>query len=349
MNNTEKITFGNKIRLKDGAIKFALTLAKYVLIVALSIAVSSFLSYDVAKWVIVGVWGVGTVVSFVLLGVLKLNYRFCSIPYSKCKDLFNIIQIKQEQLKGKSFDEVKQIKNNYTKQIKRGVSLSSLKGMAIFDCISLVLAIVLFFAFNNFTWGIIMRLAMFFELCTVLIFDAIISLWCYLSYEFPSYDVIKNMEDSTCSYGWSKCPNCGGLIVHTILSINSVTESHSRTIKKGSSYTTVSIDKPTRNYMTNTVSVNYSTSHHTTPDKTEDYQTTTLIGESKAVCLKCDLTETKKGIIPHLNQHFGMLGEVVDERHYLSTNGEQIKINKVSPSSINIKEYKELFSGSSNI
>ena len=285
----------------------------------------------------------------IILIVLKSNGRLFEVSYYGCKDSFNIIQIDREQLKGKSFDEVKQINKNYTKQIKKDVSLSSLKGMAIFDCISLIFAIVLFFAFNSFTWGAVMRFAIFLELCTALIFDAIISLWCYLTYEFPSYDVIKNMEDSTCSYGWSKCPNCGGLIVHSILSINSVTESHSRIIKKGSSYTTVSIDKPTRNYMTNTVSINYSTSHHTTPDKTEDYQTTTLIGESKAVCLKCGLTETKKGIIPYLNQHFGMLGEVVDERHYLSTNGEQIKINKVSPSSINIKEYKELFNGYSNI
>ena len=349
MENTAKILFGSKVRLKDGGIKFALTLAKYVLIVALSIAVSSFLSYDVAKWVIVGVWGVGTIATIIILIVLKSNGRLFEVSYYGCKDSFNIIQIDREQLKGKSFDEAKQIKNNYTKQIKKDVSLSSLKGMAIFDCVSLIFAIVLFFAFNSFTWGAVMRFAIFLELCTVLIFDAIISLWCYLSYDFPRYDAIQNMEDLTRSYGWSKCPNCGGLIIHSILSINSVTENHSKVIEKGSSYTTVSIDKPTRNYATNTVSVNYSTTRHTTPDKYEDYQTTTWIGKAQAVCQKCGLTKEKKGIIPYLDQHYDDIARVVDERHYLSANGEQIEIHKIPSSSINLKEYQEMFSRYSKI
>lgn len=311
--------------LSSGARKFWIPLVKYAVICLLSILSSLFLSkyIHITKWVIVGLWGIMTIVG--IFGSL-----YCAawvdgeLQYTQ---IINKLYVKKEWLNNKTFEQGENFKKKIIKSVKKSIRKNNFLGIVIFDIITLVIGIGLYFSAKIFAWGIPMKQAMFFELCSVIVQNLIyiiyvVMYWANINAE--EFNTKTTIEEQFREYYWRRCPDCGGIMAHTVLSIQRERETDSQggSIK----YTRSNQHLGTYTVGGQRIGVYGNKEYTITNDEKWHYN---YIGKVIGVCHNCGKTENKEGQIKNMDYICpdGSIVKYIDEEEE-KKNKEKMETNR---------------------
>ncbi len=281
--------------LISGARKFWIPLAKYAIVFLLSIL--SFLllpkNTHITKWVIVGLWGAMTIISIWMFWHFAQYADNIELQYTK---IINKLHIKKEWLNNKSFEQGENLKKNILKSVKKNIRKNNFWGIVIFDILTLVVGIGLYFSAKIFAWGIPMNQAMLFELFSVVVQNLIYIICVMVYLDVPNRRTATIIEEQFREYYWRKCPNCGGIMTHTVLSIKRERETDSE--EKSIKYTVSNERLGTLTVGNERIGV-YGNKEYTRTTKEEWHYE--YIGKVIGLCHNCDKTENKEGQIQNID------------------------------------------------